>query len=93
MTLTAAGTVTNVNTGKAVASVAGFGWAGFVVGPVVIGAIASSTTLRTALFLIPVLTAAVAVGTETAKGIQRSAQTLWRRRRAPGANLKSTELV
>jgi MFS family permease len=73
MTFRAAGTVGNVNAGRAVASVAGCGWAGFVVGPVVIGAIASSTTLRTALFLIPVLTATVAVGTGTAKGLQRSA--------------------
>lgn len=71
MTLSAAGAVSNVNTGRAVASVAGCGWAGFVVGPVVIGAIASSTTLRTALFLIPVLTAIVAVGTWTAKGLRR----------------------
>ncbi|HWD55332.1 MAG TPA: MFS transporter [Acidimicrobiales bacterium] len=71
MALSAAGAVGNVDTGKAVASVAGFGWAGFVAGPVVIGAIASSTTLRTALFLIPVLTGIVAVGTWTAKGVRR----------------------
>jgi fucose permease len=70
MTLRAAGAVNNVNTGSAVASVAGFGWAGFVVGPVVIGAVASSTTLRTALFLIPVLTGVVAIGTATAKGLR-----------------------
>jgi MFS family permease len=73
MTLRAAGAVGNVDTGRAVASVAGCGWAGFVVGPVVIGAIGSSTTLRNALFLIPVLTATVAVGTWTAKGMRRSA--------------------
>jgi MFS family permease len=73
MTLRAAGAVGNVNTGRAVTLVAGCGWAGFVVGPVVIGAIASSTTLRTALFLIPVLTATVAVGTWSAKGVRRSA--------------------
>jgi MFS family permease len=72
MTLSAAGAVDNVQTGRAVASVAGFGWAGFVIGPVVIGAIASSTTLHTALFLIPVLTATVAVGTWTAKGLRSS---------------------
>jgi MFS family permease len=72
MTLRAAGAGGEVNTGRAVAAVAGCGWAGFVVGPVVIGAIASSTTLHTALFLIPVLTATVAVGTWTAKGIRRS---------------------
>jgi MFS family permease len=73
MTLRAAGAVRNVDTGRAVAAVAGCGWAGFVVGPVVIGVLASSTTLRTALFLIPVLTATVAVGTWTAKGVRRSA--------------------
>jgi MFS family permease len=72
MTLRAAGAVSNVHTGRAVASVAGCGWAGYVVGPVVIGAIASSTTLHTALFLIPVLAGLVAVGTVTAKGFRRS---------------------
>ncbi len=72
MTLRAAGAVGNVDTGRAVTLVAGCGWAGFVVGPVVIGALASSTTLHTALFLIPVLTAAVAVGTATAKGVRSS---------------------
>ena len=72
MTLRAAGAVRNVNTGGAVATVAGCGWAGFVVGPVVIGAIASATKLHTALFLIPVLTSSVAVGTWTVKGMRRS---------------------
>jgi fucose permease len=70
MILSAAGAVGNVNTGKAVAAVAGCGWGGFVVGPVLIGAIASSTTLRTALFLIPVLTGAVAVSTGTVKALR-----------------------
>ena len=73
MTLRAAGAVGDVNTGGAVASVAGCGWAGYVVGPVVIGAIASSTSLHTALFLIPVLTGVVAVGTGMAKAVRRSA--------------------
>jgi hypothetical protein len=72
MTLRAAGVVGNVNTGGAVATVAGCGWAGFVVGPVVIGAIASATKLHTALFLIPVLTGSVAVGTWTATGMRLS---------------------
>jgi MFS family permease len=75
MTLSAAGAVGSVNTGRAVALVAGCGWAGFVVGPVVIGVIASSTTLRAALFLVPVLTAIVAIGTGTARGFRRSALT------------------
>src|SRR6202035_5065356 len=61
MILHAAGAVDNVDTGRAVAAVAGCGWAGFVVGPVVIGEVAAATTLHIALFLIPVLVGAVAV--------------------------------
>ncbi len=68
--LSAAGTVGNVDTGRAVAAVAGCGWAGFVSGPVLIGAIASLTTLHTALFLIPALTGVVAVATGTAKALR-----------------------
>jgi MFS family permease len=75
MILRAAGAVANVDTGKAVAAVAGCGWAGFVVGPVVIGQIASTTTLHLALFLIPVLAGAVAVATWMAKALRRSALT------------------
>ena len=73
MILRVAGSVHNIDTGKAVAAVAGCGWAGYVVGPVVIGEIASTTTLHTALFLIPVLAGTVAVATGTAKALQRSA--------------------
>ena len=73
MILSAAGAVDNVDTGKAVAAVAGCGWAGYVVGPVVIGEIASTTTLHIALFLIPVLAGSVAVATGTAKALRRSA--------------------
>jgi MFS family permease len=65
--LSAAGAVENVDTGRAVATVAGCGWAGYVVGPVMIGGIASTTSLHAALFLIPVLTGIVAVATGTAK--------------------------
>ena len=70
--LRSAGAVNNVETGRAVAAVAGFGWVGFVVGPVVIGEFASLTTLRTALFLIPVLAGAVAVATGKAKVLRLS---------------------
>ncbi len=70
MILSAAGAIGNVDTGKAVAAVAGCGWAGYVVGPVVIGAIASTTTLRTALFIIPALMAIVAVATKTARALR-----------------------
>jgi len=71
MILRAAGAVDDVDTGRAVAAVAGCGWAGFVVGPVVIGEIASTTTLHIALFVIPVLTGTVAVITGTAKVLRR----------------------
>jgi MFS family permease len=73
MILRAAGAVDNVDTGRAVAAVAGCGWAGYVVGPVVIGEIASTTTLHIALFLIPVLAGSVAVATGTAKALRRAA--------------------
>jgi MFS family permease len=72
MTLRAAGAVGSVNTGRAVATVAGCGWAGYVVGPVVIGTIASATTLHVALFLIPVLTGIVAVATFKVKALRGS---------------------
>jgi MFS family permease len=71
MILSAAGALDKVDTGTAVAAVAGLGWAGFVAGPVLIGAIASTTTLHTALFLIPVLTGTVALTTARAKVLRR----------------------
>ena len=71
MTLSAAGAADNVHSGKAVASVTGCGWAGFAIGPVVFGAIATSTTLHTALFLTPGLIAMVAIATWTAKALRR----------------------
>ena len=72
MTLRAAGAVGNVNTGRAVTLVAGCGWAGFVVGPVVIGSRIIDNIAR-GFFPIPVLTAIVAMGTAMAKGVRRSA--------------------
>jgi MFS family permease len=70
MILRAAGAVENVDTGRAVAAVAGCGWAGFVVGPVVIGELASTTTLHVALSLIPALAGTVAVATRRAKTLK-----------------------
>jgi MFS family permease len=70
MILSAAGQVKNVDTGRAVAAVAGCGWAGYVVGPVLIGGLASLLSLRLALFLIPVLTAVVALATGTVKSLR-----------------------
>ena len=70
MILRVAGGVDNVDTGKAVAAVAGCGWAGYVVGPVVIGEIASTTTLHIALFLLPILAGTVAVTTRMARALR-----------------------
>jgi len=70
MILSAAGQVKNVDTGRAVAAVAGCGWAGYVVGPALIGGLASSLSLHLALFLIPVLTALVALATGTVKSLR-----------------------
>ena len=47
------------NPGRAVALVSGIGWVGFVAGPPLIGRIASATSLRFALTIIPLLTALI----------------------------------
>jgi MFS family permease len=69
MILSAAGQVKEVDTGRAVAAVAGCGWAGYVVGPALIGGLAASVSLRLALFLIPILSALVALATGTVKSL------------------------
>jgi MFS family permease len=66
----ACGHIQNVHPGTAVATVSAFGWTGFVLGPPLIGGIATLTSLRTALFLLPLLTAAVVVATATAKPLR-----------------------
>jgi MFS family permease len=71
--LGAAGRITGVNSGSAVAAVAAFGWAGFVCGPPLIGQLASATSLRLALGLLPALTLLVAVTTYRAKALRRTA--------------------
>jgi MFS family permease len=67
MVFSACGHIPNVHPGTAVATVSACGWTGFVLGPPLIGGIASLTTLRTALFLLPLLTAVVAAATGTAR--------------------------
>lgn len=58
---TAAGALTGVHAGRAVAAVSAAGWIGIVAGPPLIGALASVTDLRAALTVVPLLTAMVAV--------------------------------
>jgi MFS family permease len=59
-----------VNASRAVAIVSACGWFGFVLGPPLIGELASMTSLRTALYLIPLLTTVIAVATAKAKALQ-----------------------
>lgn len=56
-TYTAVGEMASANPGRGVALVSGIGWLGFVAGPPLIGEIASATSLRSALIVVPVLTA------------------------------------
>jgi MFS family permease len=71
MVFSACGHIPNVHAGTAVATVSACGWTGFVLGPPLIGGIASLTSLRTALFLLPLLTAVVVVATGTARVLRR----------------------
>ena len=58
-TYSTVGEMASANPGRAVALVSGIGWVGFVAGPPLIGQIASATSLRFALIVIPVLTALI----------------------------------
>jgi MFS family permease len=71
MVFSACGHIPDVHPGTAVATVSACGWTGFVLGPPLIGGIASLTSLRTALFLLPLLTAVVVVATGTAQVLRR----------------------
>jgi hypothetical protein len=67
----AAGRVTGVHPGTAIAVVSAFGWTGFVCGPPIIGQIASAWSLRIALGLLPVLTAVIALATARSTAMRR----------------------
>jgi len=66
----AAGRIPGLHAGKAVATVAACGWAGFVCGPPLIGHLASVASLSMALGLLPFLTAFVAVGTLASRALR-----------------------
>ena len=59
----AAGRLSGLSPGTAIAMVSACGWAGFVFGPPIIGELASATTLTTALGVLPLLTACIVVAT------------------------------
>jgi MFS family permease len=62
----AAGRLPGLSPGTAIATVSACGWAGFVVGPPLIGELASATSLRTALGVLPLLVAFIVVATALA---------------------------
>jgi MFS family permease len=76
MVFSACGHIPHVHPGTAVATVSACGWTGFVLGPPLIGGIASLTSLRAALFLLPLLTAVVVVATATARVLRRGDVTI-----------------
>jgi fucose permease len=66
----ASGHIRNLNASRAVSIVSACGWFGFVLGPPLIGELAAMTSLRTALYLLPLLTTAIAVATAKAKALR-----------------------
>ncbi len=67
----AAGRLPGLHPGTAMATVSAFGWAGFVCGPPLIGALASATSLPVALGLLPALTAFIVVATALTTAIRQ----------------------
>ena len=65
----AAGRIPGLHPGTAVATASACGWAGFVCGPPLIGHLATLTSLPTALFLLPVLTAFIVITTSIAPAL------------------------
>jgi len=66
----AAGRLPGINPGTAIAMVSAWGWAGFVFGPPIIGQLASATSLRLALGVLPVLAACIVVATARAHALR-----------------------
>jgi MFS family permease len=70
----AAGHITGLHPGTAVATASACGWAGFVCGPPLIGQIASLASLPAALGLLLLLTAFIVVGTSLARALKTQPQ-------------------
>jgi hypothetical protein len=66
----AAGRIPGLHPGTAVATASACGWAGFVCGPPLIGHLASLSSLPTALFLLPALTAFIVTATSIATALK-----------------------
>jgi fucose permease len=82
----AAGRLPGLHPGTAVATVSAFGWAGYVIGPPIIGRLAAVTSLPTALALLPVLTGFVALGSWFAHGLKNPQRQADRPLRAVGTS-------
>ena len=65
MAFSAAGNARGVNQGVALAAVATMGYSGFLAGPPLIGFLAQATSLRTALWVIVILSSIIAFGAKT----------------------------
>ncbi len=61
MAFSACGHIPGVHAGRAIAAVSGIGYTAYVLGPPLIGGLATLSSLHTALFLIPVLLAGIAL--------------------------------
>jgi fucose permease len=66
----AAGRITGLHPGTAVATAAACGWAGFVCGPPLIGRLASQFSLPAALILLPALTGFIVIATAMARALK-----------------------
>ena len=66
----AAGRIPGLHPGTAVATASACGWAGFVLGPPLIGRLATLTSLPVALGVLPLLTALIVVGTRTSVALR-----------------------
>jgi MFS family permease len=72
----AAGRLPGLHPGSSVATVAAFGWTGFVVGPPLIGWLAGVGSLRDALLLLPALTAVIGLTTALTPALRRTTTTV-----------------
>jgi MFS family permease len=69
----AAGRLQGLDSGTAIATVSACGWVGFVCGPPLIGELASTTSLASALGVLPVFTACIVVSTAFARTLRSDA--------------------
>jgi asparagine N-glycosylation enzyme membrane subunit Stt3 len=72
LALSAAARTPGVHPGHAIAAIGTAGWAGFLLGPPLIGALAQGTSLPAALILLPVLCAGIVAAATAARSSSSS---------------------